>query len=287
MTPPLFSTVAVVGLGLIGGSLAKLIRLLNPSIRLLAVDTHQETLDYAAAHHIADDVIHYKDFSSPADLVFVCTPVHSTTGVINELSARLNGDVVFTDVASVKQVVCNGVRLSRAGHLFVGGHPMAGTEHSGVQHSSAAILREASYILIPVRDARYDALKAFLAALSFRIVEMSASVHDQLVGSASHLPYLMACLTVALAKERVPKESAELFKAVISSGFRDTTRVASSSPAWGRDMAQYNKAAFQEGLAQLQTQLVYVAQCLDSDNYEALEAFFADNREFRRFLYSK
>ncbi len=275
--------IGFIGLGLIGGSLAKLIRERVSDAVLIGVDVNPETCRVATELSLFDDVV--REISllpTQLDLVLVCTPLQMIMSTVEAVSRHLESDVIISDVGSLKASL-GMPKLDKPSHLFVPGHPMAGTEYSGFSASSAAIMAGARYVLCPQIHPRYSMLEQFLQALGFHVIALSAEDHDHAVGLASHYPYLMACLTMANAQKL---GEATAFDQVVSSGFRDTTRVAGSSPDWGTDVCLGNRKTLIAALESTSIQLAQFKIWLETGDAQAIRDFLAQSRESRERLFN-
>ncbi len=272
--------IGIVGLGLIGGSLAKLIQAHSPQIELFGLDQDLQQVALAQAAQLFTRVgTQTSTFPKQMDIVFVCTPIGSITQTVESISAYIESELILTDVASLKNKV-TPPRLFSPKHHFIPGHPMAGTEKSGFEHSRADILSKATYFLCPPSSgAPLKTLTMYLTELGFKVVEISTEHHDQVVGLASHFPYLMAALTVSVCGQLT--EFAPPFSQAISSGFKDTTRVASSLPLWGVDVATGNAKALIPALDEAMVQLNQLKTWIVNENRQALTQYFSSAKENR------
>ena len=277
MTAPI-RTIAIIGLGLIGGSLADLLHEHDPDLVLLGVDTDARTRELAKAAWFSGVYTHLSELPQSVDLVWICTPLELIRETVEALSAHLQGPAILTDVGSLKGRIGSPL-LSRDNHVFIPGHPMAGTEKTGFEASAAVILSGAKYLLCPPTPAspQYDRFAKFLTELGFRVKELSVQAHDEAVALASHFPYIMACLTVSSADAQAGIPYAQ----VVSSGFRDTTRVASASPRWGTEVCLGNRDALQKALATTVNQIEEFSHWLASADAAAIERFLSHCRKTR------
>jgi prephenate dehydrogenase len=236
-----YQNIGFIGLGLIGGSIAKLIKNQFPEASLFAVATKPDTISYAISEGLVDaGTTCLENVPDNLDLIFVCTPIELIAPTINQLSEQLSNDLTITDIGSVKSEICQQVKITKDNQIFIPGHPMAGNEKTGIRNAQGSLLHQATYILVPQQNEKYEKFKQFLSLLDFRILELEPGTHDLLACVASHFPYIMAILT-AQASQSISDQDQQLLKQVISSGFRDTTRVAGSSAAWGAEVCGHNK----------------------------------------------
>lgn len=274
-----FSTLTIIGVGLLGGSLglaAKQRRLVD---RVLGVGRRKESIAQALAAGAIDEA--FTDPTEPltrSDLVVICTPASQ---VIDFLDAALEfaaPGAVVTDVASTKSEVCKHAHATwPSPRRFVGAHPMAGSEKYGPEHADAALYEDAVCFLEQgdgIAADAYAALEQFWTALGSRVVPVDPETHDRLVARTSHIPHIAASALTPLVDGR----DATPF---IGSGFRDTTRVAEGRPEVWRDIALTNRAAIEAGLDEFIGTLERFRNDLKADDAEAVEAFFARGRDAR------
>ena len=282
----MFAKIGIVGLGLIGGSLAQLIRSKHPNLPIIGLARRKETIEYARSQEIiSEGYTDLNHFPTDCDLIVICTPIHTTKDTLIEMSHHTQIATVLTDVASIKHAVEIPKDSLKNGDLYVPGHPMAGSDQTGIEASSVSLLQHATYILGPSEDNRAQVLATFLENLSCHVITLTNDLHDSLVSAASHIPYLMAQLTLTPGKHLNDHDKG-LFKQVISSGFFDTTRVANSDPRWGADVCVGNKENLLVQLSQISDQLTALIALIKEENPETLHQHFRENQSFRQDLYS-
>lgn len=235
---PAFSRVALIGVGLIGGSLGLALRRAGFTGRIAGI-SRPATIEQALSLGAIDEGWDYPELDravAPADLVFLCTPIRSILELLEPVGRCAGPGTLITDVGSTKrQIMARAATALGEGQFFVGGHPMAGSEKAGVTAADPFLFQNAIYILVPgagVPAARYGAFVALLQGLGAKVLELSVEVHDQVVAAVSHLPQMMATSLVRMAGE-LNRENG-YFLALAAGGFRDLTRIASSrfSPVW-------------------------------------------------------
>lgn len=284
-----FQKIGFIGLGLIGGSLAKLIKEIYPDLQLFALVKTQSTLDYALNNKIIDrGTILESKIPSDLDLVFICTPINLINHYIEIINKLGTKTTIITDVGSVKEQV-HPELSSLKEKLYIGGHPMAGKETSGIKEAESSLLKQKTYILIKEKNPLYFEFKTFLQSLSFKILELnSRAEHDNLVAITSHFPYLMAVLTsygAKLATEKLPNnDNFALLKTIVSTGFIDTTRVSSSPLEWGLDICKFNKKNILSLLQIMRLNLNNLEQAIINEDKETMENIFVTAKNFRKEL---
>lgn len=233
------------------------------------------TLDISAVHE--------------ADLIIIATPIDTIVPTLKAMIPHLKKGTIVTDVASTKSVVVSECEaLCPPGVHFVGGHPMAGLEVAGIEHASAALLQGATFVITQTKYTSRTAVKQlalFVKKLGMKPLVLLPAIHDLIVAAVSHLPYLTA-VTLASAVADM-KDQAELIRLIASTGFRDTTRVASSAPSWGRDVVSTNREQLIEVLDRFQNKLDAVRALIDSSDVDALEKMFKNAKTFRDALYPR
>lgn len=274
-----FQRVAIIGLGLIGGSMAARIRSRYPSIDIFGIDLDGSAIQFALdMGWISGGYTEIEDSPSDIDLAIVCTPISTVREMIDAMSNHCQSSMLITDVASVKQCFSD-VRL-RSEHCYVGGHPMAGRDVSGIRHASAELLEGCVYVLIPVIHVLYDEFHAWMTGLGVHIIEMAADQHDQLAAMSSHVPYLVASAMVSASSS---VESTQL----MSSGYRDMTRIAGHDPHWGRDVCMTNTTAVLDGLKKVRDDIDSLIQLLNSNDAIGLTRYLEQAQLFRHQLKSQ
>lgn len=279
-----FHSVAILGPGLLGGSLAFALRTYLPQVHVRLWGRRKEPLEYAlaagATHVVSTDLM---EVVTGADLVVLATPV----GVMHDLGFSmlpgLKPGVVVTDVGSVKGGVHEmvGKMLSREGIAFIGSHPMAGSEKQGMEHASGDLFRGATCILTNDEHVHEDTLlllQRFWERLGCHCVRMRSADHDASVARISHIPHTLSALCVHSALDGGDMERLGLLSA---GGFRDTTRVAMGDPAMWAEILTENAPSVLERLDEAMIQMEQVRHSLASGDKEALRAWFkaaADSR---------
>jgi len=263
----LVGTVVLAGVGLIGGSVGLGLQQRFLARRVIGFDLDPAVLEAARGLGIIDDAkLHAGPWLAEADLVVLATPARSLVRLAHEMAPFLRPDCVLTDVGSAKAEVVaalSGARMRSGALRFVGGHPMAGSERVGVLHADAALLENAVWVLTPNADTDPEALalvQRVVAGLGAHAIEVDPELHDRLVATVSHVPYLAA---VALTHLVAEAEERDLLMLLAAGGFRDLTRVASGSPRMSRDMVVANRSAVRDAAARFGRALTSLAERLD------------------------
>ena len=290
MTPgaPRIETLAVIGVGLIGGSFALALKEAGRVGTVVGVGRGRANLDAALARGIVDRAVtlgeEWTREIEGADLVLVATPVGDLPALFGALAPRLRAHAIVTDVGSTKESVIAAARthLGAAFARFVPGHPVAGTEHSGASAAFATLFRDRNVVLTPTADTDRAALAtvaSLWSACGAQVRELDAAVHDRIFAAVSHLPHLLAFALVDLLAARPDADDVFRFAA---SGFRDFTRIAASSPEMWRDISVANRDALVAAIEAYRAELDAVAAMVASADGAGLEAVFARAAAARR-----
>ncbi len=276
-------TVGFVALGLIGGSLAMAIRHFHPDAVILAYTRRAETADYAIREHIIDRAVpEVGPAFSACDYIFLCAPVEANIAYLRALAPYLKEDCVLTDVGSTKTDIHREAEALRLGHWFIGGHPMAGSEKTGIAHAKWYLTENAYYVITPSADtpaekvSRYRDLVSSIRALP---LVLDCRAHDYIAAAVSHLPHIIAATLVNLVRDKDTPDGT--MKAIAAGGFKDITRIASSSPEMWEQICATNAPNILALLDAYQESLNHVrGQLLARDN-QGLYDLFAQSGAYR------
>jgi prephenate dehydrogenase len=268
---------AVIGVGLIGGSLARALRAAGQVEEIVGCGRSAENLRRAVDLGVIDRSCHDPgEAVAGADMVFLAVPLGAMAATFSAIKGHLADGAVVTDGGSVKgSVVADAQRVFGAVPTrFVPGHPIAGTEHSGVDASFAALYENRRVILTPLPQTKPSATRMVTAmweACGARVTSMGVERHDEILAATSHLPHMLAYgLVDALARMR---EDDEIFR-YAAGGFRDFTRIASSSPVMWRDICVANREALGRALADFSVEMADLADSIRrGDGARLLEIF--------------
>ncbi len=236
--------ISVIGLGLIGGSLALSLKNLENGFIITGFDIESETMNIASYRNIIDRIaVSYKDAARDADLIIIATPVSKIINVINSIKDYLKKGAIITDVGSAKENIVKKVTaLLPEGIFFIGGHPMAGSENEGILSASPDLFRNAFYILTPTDGTNSEpllALHTLFTRIGSKVIVIDPGEHDENVALISHLPHILSTNLIELIEGK-QKKLKNLFK-LCAGGFRDMTRVAASNPKMWLDISLENK----------------------------------------------
>lgn len=279
--------ITIIGLGLLGGSLAMAIKKAKLPVNIIGTSRRPSTVRKALRLGAIDEGnIDHKMSVKGSDLIFVCTPINKIIPVIKEISSGLKRGAIVTDIGSTKAgIVKAAERILTGKAAFVGGHPMAGTERTGLDAAIPELFKGRPYILTVTKktDGRaLAAVEAFIKKLKVKVIKLSPKKQDALVAGISHLPLAVAASLVDMIASSKEKRT---FSSLASSGFRDTTRVASGDPLLGADIFTTNRAAVLKTISMFQRSLKKLEGDIRSSNSKAIFAFLKRAKKFRDAVY--
>ena len=286
LAEPLFDRVAIIGVGLIGSSIARAARRKAIAKRIAIADCSPAALDRAAALRLGDEIsASSAEATAGADLVIFCVPVGANEAVAREVAPALKAGAIVSDVGSVKGAVIAAI----APHLppsvaLVPAHPVAGTEQSGPDAGFATLFLNRWCILTPPDNTDPDAVErvsAFWRAIGSNVEVMSAAHHDLVLAITSHVPHLIAYNIVGTAYDLEETTRSEVVK-FSAGGFRDFTRIAASDPTMWRDVFLNNKEAVLEALGRFNEDLTALQRMIRRGDGEGLFTLFSRTRAIRR-----
>ncbi|NJD02956.1 MAG: prephenate dehydrogenase [Ruminiclostridium sp.] len=275
--------ITIIGLGLIGGSLARAFHERMGMKDIIAVNRSGEALQQA----LRDGAISrgYTEMDSSiyeSDIIFICTPVKRALQYIDDLSGKVRPDCIITDVGSTKGELVTHVNTMKNPPCFIGGHPMAGTEKTGYASGFAHLFENAYYILTPCKSTPKPAMESMMdlaRGIGAIPVIMDAYEHDRVTGGISHIPHIIASALVNMVKGLDScGGSMQMFAA---GGFRDITRIASSSPEMWESIVMSNKHQLKELLDNFVKELERFKKIMAEDDSQALLDFFSSAKKFR------
>lgn len=278
--------IGFIGFGLIGGSLARIWRKNHPDYEIIVYNHHEGiSQDYEAAKEdgvLSRIVGDLREFSD-CDLVLLCTPVISVVKYLEKLKGIVSEKAIVTDVGSVKGIINDKALGLGMEKMFIGGHPMAGSEKTGYLNSNRHLFENSYYILTPYEETPKEKL-AFLQELIKEtravIITIDAKKHDEVTAAISHVPHIVASSLV----NSVADKNDNLMEILAAGGFRDITRIASSSPMMWRDICITNKESIQVFLENYIQILTEFKQSIEENNRNSLLKFFEDSKEYRDSL---
>ncbi len=293
------TTIAFIGLGLIGGSLAKGIKRARPDIRIMAYMRTRSKLEQAKKDGIVDVILdgideHLKE----CDLIFLCTPVEYNAQYLEKIRSYLKPGALITDVGSTKTDIHKEILRQSLTDCFIGGHPMAGSEKTGYENATDHLLENAYYIVTPPEGLGPDGSETGDISLKYaenakRIIAVAQTVgaiplvldyreHDKVVAAISHLPHLVASSLVNLVKDA--DSPAGTMKRVAAGGFKDITRIASSSPEMWEQICMTNVDPIADMLERYIGSLQDILSEIKERQGDAIYKLFEKSRDYRNTI---
>jgi len=273
--------IGFIGLGLIGGSIAKALKKNIPDIRITAYDVNADTLKLALEEGIADNTTSQIDEAfSDCNYIFLCAPVQKNDANLQAVKNIINDNCTLTDVGSVKTNIHEHIKAAGLEKHFIGGHPMAGSERFGYQNSKASLLENAYYILTPTPETDPDKLSSYkelVTATGAIPLILDYKQHDYVTAAISHLPHVIAASLVNLVRNSDSEEG--IMKMIAAGGFKDITRIASSSAQMWQQICLTNTDNISGLLDDYIRSLQSFKSSLDARQSEDLYNLFDNARE--------
>jgi prephenate dehydrogenase len=278
--------IAIIGLGLIGGSLGLALRKLksqDPELTIIGIPRRSETLQQALELGAIDEgTIDHVKGTAEADLIFICTPINLILPIINEIAPGLKKGAVVTDVGSTKyEIISQAEKAMPKGVYFVGGHPMAGKETTKLEAAEADLFNGKVWVLTKTSKTGQRPLaeiNKLISRIGAKVMEMDPKTHDLVVAGISHMPLAVAA---ALVNAIAGEEQKELMAECAASGFRDTTRIASGDPILGVDMFKTNQKAVLKMIKAFKKALSQLEEIIKEGNGEKLNEELEKAKNFR------
>lgn len=281
--------IGFIGLGLIGGSIAKSCKRKHPDTVIYAYTRTRATLETAASDGIVDVICEKEDSRLlQCDYIFLCAPVNENIAYLHWLKDRIKPGCIITDVGSVKGEIHQAVHALAMDDCFIGGHPMAGSEKTGYQNATDYLLENAYYIITPapqVASSRTHSFMEFVSSLGAIPLTISHEEHDYITAAISHLPHIIASTLVnAVQKLDTPDEHMRL---IAAGGFKDITRIASSSPVMWQQICLENRDMISRVLEEYIRLIQKAKDWVDTSASDELYHMFDTSREYRNSLPDK
>lgn len=276
-------TYGFIGLGLIGGSIAKAIKNADKDSRIMAYTPHRETVDKAHDEGIVDLPLYEigPEFSD-CDFIFLCAPVELNNENLKALVPHLSAKTTITDIGSVKSSIHQVVKELGLESQFIGGHPMAGTERIGYSNSKPGILENAYYIITKTEFSSKERLDTYTELV--RMIKAIPLVvpyeeHDYITAAISHVPHVISASLVNLVKDSDGED--QLMKTIAAGGFKDITRISSSSPIMWKQICMTNSYNISDLLGSYIDSLMDIKLAIDEKDEDKIMNFFESAREYR------
>lgn len=272
--------IAIIGLGLIGGSLGlALTRQGHPVVGIARrVETAKAALAMGATTEAGSDLA----LVAGAEVVFICTPIDAVVATAEAIAPHLSAGAVVTDVASVKGAIVPAIAALWPD--FVGGHPMAGKAEAGLSVAEAGLFHNRPYVLTPTEatnPAALERVRAIAERLGANLCQCHPTQHDRAVAWISHLPVMVSSSLILACQQEADPEILALAQTLASSGFRDTSRVGGGVPDLGMLMARHNRTALLDALTQYQHQIEQMKALIETENWDALHSQLTQSQAAR------
>jgi prephenate dehydrogenase len=271
--------ITIIGIGLIGGSLGLALKEKNIAKRIIGVGRRSESLKIALENKEVDEIT--TDLAKgvkDADLVVIATPLEVTVETFKKIIPHLKAECVVTDVGSVKEPILKEIKET----FFVGGHPLAGSEKRGPRAARADLFQGATIVLTPVEGIEDKALalvKNMWQSLGSKVLFLNCEEHDRLVAFTSHLPHILAASLTNLIGKVAQKE--EKILTVLAEGFRDTTRIAASSPTMWQEISLANREKILAAIQRFKEVLSEMEKALSKKERDKILYRFEKAKEIR------
>lgn len=276
-------TIGFIGLGLIGGSIAKTIRRIHPDSIIYGFDTNTDSLKAAKEDGTLNQYFETLDSTfSSCDIIFLCAPVSNNIEYLKELKDIVSENCLLTDVGSVKEPIQTAIKELDMETNFIGGHPMVGSEKSGYAYANDHLLENAYYFLTPSERTLFQLttkFSSFIQGLGALAVSLKPEEHDFITAAISHVPHIVAAELVHLVR-RADRNNGML-KQLAAGGFKDITRIASSSPVMWEQICVENHENISTVLDEYIRMLIQIRCSIDNQEAENLYDMFARSRDYR------
>ncbi len=284
--PALFNKVTLIGIGLIGSSIARVIKRDRIARHLVAVAKSKKTIDTVLKLGIADSVtLDSSKAVKDADMVMLCSPLGTYKKIVREIGPNLKRGCILTDVGSVKGCVFEDIEIEKLlGVNLVPAHPVAGTEYSGPEAGFVELFEGRWCVITPDKTASKESIEKICKlweAAGSNVEIMDPNHHDQIMAMTSHLPHLISYTIVGTATDLEKSLVSEVVK-YSAGGFRDFTRVAASDPTMWGDIMIKNKEAVLEILQRFNEDLTALQRAIRWDEYDLIHDFFSKTRKIRK-----
>ncbi|PHS73465.1 MAG: prephenate dehydrogenase [Cycloclasticus sp.] len=280
----MFNKMCIIGVGLIGGSIARSSRNNQLCTEIVGVGREQSNLQKAVELGVIDQYeLSIEDAAKDADIVVICSPVGSFESIFQALKKNWSDDCLYIDVGSTKQSVIAALKkvFGKVPSNFVPAHPIAGSEKNGVEASTDSLFQDKRVIVTPVEQTNQSSLTTCLAwwkKMGARVSEMSPEHHDEVFAATSHLPHVLAYSLVELLKNK--QDEREIFE-YAAGGFKDFTRIASSDPSMWADICVANGSQIVTLLQQLEKQNRQISNLIEAGDKQGLLDIFESAQKAR------
>src|SRR4030043_1473411 len=276
--------IAVIGLGLIGGSLALSLKNINQDFIITGYDIEGEAMNIAKYRNIIDIIAKdYKEAVTDADLIIIATPISKIVEVVKHIKDYLKKGAIITDVGSAKEKIVKRIsEILPEGVFFIGGHPMAGSENEGILSATPELFRNTFYILTPIDTTISEPLvmlHSLFTKIGAKVISMKPKEHDENVALISHLPHILSTNLVDMIDDK-QKKMKNLFK-LCAGGFRDMTRIAAANTKMWLDISLENKDKLMKSIDEYIKYLTKFKSNLQKENTESIKKNYLKARKAR------
>ena len=275
--------VGFIGFGLIGGSIARALKKSDSSIYMMVYSRSINPLMQAKEDGVIDEILSsLNDRLNECDFIFLCAPVEYNESYLKDIAGLINENCIISDVGSVKSYIYDSVHKLNLDKNFIGGHPMAGSEKTGLKNANEYLLENAYYILTPTSKTAPEQLEAFrslVTELGAVALVLDYHLHDYATAAISHLPHIIAYSLVNLVKRS--DDENETMKTIAAGGFKDLTRIASSSPVMWQNICQSNSEQIVRLIDAYEKTLEKTKHDILAANTDALLSDFQSAKDYR------
>ena len=276
-------TIGIIGLGLIGGGLARTIKRVYPDIRIIAYNRTNEVLNEALYEGIIDEPSwDITEVFSECDYIFLCVPVLSVREYLELLKPHLSEGTILSDVGSTKSEIHAMVKELELERFFIGGHPMTGSEKTGYAHSTDRMFENAWYILTPSEEMELQevsAFSAFISSLGALPLILTAAEHDHITAAVSHVPHVISACLVNMVRELDDEHT--YMKMIAAGGFKDITRISSSSPQMWESICVENYSNISKVMDTFLDQMIEARDKMCEGDGGYINHMFERSRDYR------
>lgn len=271
--------IAILGLGLIGGSFAKALKHANPAIHISAFDK-DEVLNQALSEKVIDSKLSDISEALSSEIIFLALPIESSMEIFKTISPQLNENQIISDLCSVKGIFIDVWKTLSSKGTYIGAHPMTGKEKSGYENSDALLFENSVFIVCTENGKRklFDEYINLVKTSGARISLLDPHLHDKITSRVSHLPQLLSVLLVNHSAQKIGENS---FLDYAAGGFRDMTRIASSDFSIWESIIKYNKSEILDSIEQFEKQLSSLKDIVKNDDFSDLNKLFDAARQLR------
>lgn len=278
-------SIGFIGLGLIGGSIAKSIRRIFPNAEIIGFDVDQHALSMALEDKTLTKTVTAIEAMGECDYIFLCAPVHYNIAYLPILKRIMKPSCILTDVGSVKSDIYRAIGDNKLEDYFIGGHPMVGSERSGYEAANDRLIENAYYFVTPsdtVAEEKVAEFRTFLEDLGAIPIIYSPEKHDEITAYISHIPHVIASSLVNLVASKEDENG--MLKQLAAGGFKDITRIASSNPVVWEHILLSNPEHVVAGLRTFITELEKMISAIETDNAREIYSFFDSAKNYRNSI---